>query len=154
MIGGTLVGLPLAGPAAPEAPALDAALLSLAFAEDFAVIDADGRIVPVGQQGELCTRGYSVMRGYWEDPKRTREAFDDNGWMRTGDLASLDDPPVLHDPDPVGERAHQREIVGDQQDRHRALPLQLGEEFHDLRLHAQVERGLAQGGFAAGQTVG
>jgi fatty-acyl-CoA synthase len=54
------------------------------------IVDAEGRIVPLGQQGELCTRGYSVMRGYWEEPQRTRESIDDAGWMHTGDLATLD----------------------------------------------------------------
>jgi fatty-acyl-CoA synthase len=54
------------------------------------IVDAEGRIVPVGQQGELRTRGYSVMRGYWEDEARTREVLDDAGWMHTGDLATID----------------------------------------------------------------
>jgi fatty-acyl-CoA synthase len=54
------------------------------------IIDADGRIVPRGVRGELCTRGYSVMLGYWDDEARTREAIDRAGWMRTGDLATLD----------------------------------------------------------------
>ncbi len=54
------------------------------------IVDAQGRIVPVGQSGELCTRGYSVMRGYWEDEQRTREAIDASGWMHTGDLATID----------------------------------------------------------------
>jgi fatty-acyl-CoA synthase len=54
------------------------------------IVDAEGRIVPVGQSGELCTRGYSVMRGYWEDEPRTREAIDASGWMHTGDLATID----------------------------------------------------------------
>jgi fatty-acyl-CoA synthase len=54
------------------------------------IVDAEGRIVPLGQQGELCTRGYSVMRGYWEEPARTRESIDDTGWMHSGDLATLD----------------------------------------------------------------
>jgi fatty-acyl-CoA synthase len=54
------------------------------------IVDADGRIVPVGRQGELCTRGYSVMRGYWDDEARTREAIDAAGWMHTGDLATID----------------------------------------------------------------
>ena len=43
-----------------------------------------------GESGELCTRGYSVMRGYWEDPERTAEAIDGEGWMHTGDLATMD----------------------------------------------------------------
>jgi fatty-acyl-CoA synthase len=54
------------------------------------IVDDKGRIVPVGQSGELCTRGYSVMKGYWGDPERTREVVDDSGWMHTGDLATLD----------------------------------------------------------------
>jgi fatty-acyl-CoA synthase len=54
------------------------------------IIDADGHTVPVGGTGELCTRGYSVMRGYWDDLERTAEAIDAEGWMHTGDLATLD----------------------------------------------------------------
>jgi len=53
------------------------------------VVDATGDIVPRGETGELCTRGYSVMRGYWDDDERTREAIRD-GWMHTGDLATID----------------------------------------------------------------
>jgi fatty-acyl-CoA synthase len=49
-----------------------------------------GRIVPRGTPGELCTRGYSVMLGYWNDPHATREAIDDGRWMHTGDLAAMD----------------------------------------------------------------
>ena len=54
------------------------------------IVDGEGRIVPPGQPGELCTRGYSVMLGYWNDPERTAEAVDRAGWMHTGDLATLD----------------------------------------------------------------
>jgi fatty-acyl-CoA synthase len=54
------------------------------------VIDKDGRTAAIGEPGELCTRGYSVMRGYWEDEARTREAVDEAGWMHTGDLATID----------------------------------------------------------------
>lgn len=54
------------------------------------LIDPDGAIVPVGTPGELCTRGYSVMHGYWDDSDRTAEAIEANGWMRTGDLGVLD----------------------------------------------------------------
>jgi fatty-acyl-CoA synthase len=54
------------------------------------IVDEAGRIVPRGQTGELCTRGYSVMLGYWDDPARTAEAIDAAGWMHTGDLATLD----------------------------------------------------------------
>jgi fatty-acyl-CoA synthase len=54
------------------------------------IIDAEGRVVPRGTAGELLTRGYNVMRGYWDDPARTRDAIDLGGWMHTGDLAVLD----------------------------------------------------------------
>ena len=54
------------------------------------VVDTEGRTVPVGERGELCTRGYSVMKGYWDDAERTDEAIDAGGWMRTGDLATID----------------------------------------------------------------
>lgn len=49
-----------------------------------------GRVVPRGTPGELCTRGYSVMLGYWDDAHATREAIDDGRWMHTGDLATMD----------------------------------------------------------------
>ena len=55
------------------------------------IIDAEGRIVPPGKPGELCTRGYSVMLGYWGDAERSAEAIDRAGWMHTGDLATLDE---------------------------------------------------------------
>jgi fatty-acyl-CoA synthase len=54
------------------------------------VVDLEGRTVPRGEPGELCTRGYSVMLGYWNDEARTREAVDAQGWMHTGDLATID----------------------------------------------------------------
>jgi fatty-acyl-CoA synthase len=54
------------------------------------VIDAEGRIVPCGTAGELLTRGYLVMLGYWSDEEKTREAIDAAGWMHTGDLATID----------------------------------------------------------------
>jgi len=54
------------------------------------VVDEAGRIVPRGATGELCTRGYSVMIGYWDDAERTAEALDGAGWMHTGDLATID----------------------------------------------------------------
>ena len=55
------------------------------------IIDAEGRIVPSGVTGELCTRGYPVMLGYWDEPERTAEAIDPAGWMHTGDLATMDE---------------------------------------------------------------
>jgi fatty-acyl-CoA synthase len=55
------------------------------------IIDPEtGAIMPPGQSGELCTRGYSVMHGYWDDEPRTREAIDPEHWMHTGDLATMD----------------------------------------------------------------
>ncbi|WP_338744121.1 fatty acid CoA ligase family protein [Pseudomonas putida] len=55
------------------------------------VVDADGNTVPRGEIGELCTRGYSVMLGYWNNPKATAESIDEDGWMHTGDLAVMDE---------------------------------------------------------------
>ena len=55
------------------------------------IVDEEGQVVPVGSQGELCTRGYSVMLGYWDDPDRTTESIERAGWMHTGDLAVLDE---------------------------------------------------------------
>ncbi len=61
------------------------------------VVDPEsGRVVERGTPGELCTRGYSVMLGYWEDPERTAEAIDPAGWMHTGDLATMDDDGYLN----------------------------------------------------------
>ncbi|HUF44593.1 MAG TPA: AMP-binding protein [Aestuariivirgaceae bacterium] len=54
------------------------------------IVDGEGRTVPVGETGELLTRGYSVMKGYWNDPERTAEAIDGDDWMHTGDLATID----------------------------------------------------------------
>ena len=54
------------------------------------VVDLEGRIVPRGEPGELCIRGYAVMLGYWQDPTKTAEVIDAAGWMHTGDLATLD----------------------------------------------------------------
>ena len=56
------------------------------------VVDPEtGRIVERGETGEFCTRGYSVMLGYWNEPERTAQAIDPAGWMHTGDLAVMDD---------------------------------------------------------------
>jgi fatty-acyl-CoA synthase len=54
------------------------------------IVDAEGKAVPRGETGEFCTRGYSVMKGYWNDADKTRDAIDEAGWMRTGDLATMD----------------------------------------------------------------
>ena len=55
------------------------------------IIDQEGRIVPIGETGELCTRGYCVMLGYWNDEEKTNASIDRAGWMHTGDLAIMDD---------------------------------------------------------------
>ncbi|MEM9582227.1 MAG: AMP-binding protein [Pseudomonadota bacterium] len=54
------------------------------------LVHEDGKTVPVGEQGELWTRGYSVMQGYWDEPVRTSETIDDAGWLHSGDLARMD----------------------------------------------------------------
>jgi fatty-acyl-CoA synthase len=55
------------------------------------IIDGQGRTLARGEAGEICTRGYAVMLGYWDDEARTREAIDAEGWMHTGDLGTIDD---------------------------------------------------------------
>jgi fatty-acyl-CoA synthase len=54
------------------------------------IVDATGKTLPRGQRGEILTRGYRVMHGYWDDPQKTSEVIDKGGWMHTGDLAILD----------------------------------------------------------------
>ena len=54
------------------------------------VVDETGATTPRGVAGEVCTRGYSVMLGYWDDPERTAECLDQDGWMHTGDLGVID----------------------------------------------------------------
>ena len=55
------------------------------------IIDKNGKIVERGTHGELCTRGYSVMLKYWNDPENTKKVIDDGRWMHTGDLAVMDE---------------------------------------------------------------
>jgi fatty-acyl-CoA synthase len=54
------------------------------------IVDLEGRVVPAGERGELCTRGYSVMLGYWDEAEKTAEVLDRQGWMHTGDIAVVD----------------------------------------------------------------
>jgi fatty-acyl-CoA synthase len=54
------------------------------------LVDSEGEMVARGEVGELCTRGYSVMLGYWGQPDKTAEAIDSEEWMHTGDLATID----------------------------------------------------------------
>ena len=55
------------------------------------IVDETGAVTPRGMAGEVCTRGYSVMLGYWDDPVRTAESLDPDGWMHTGDLGVIDE---------------------------------------------------------------
>jgi fatty-acyl-CoA synthase len=64
-----------------------------------------GRSVPRGIVGELCTRGYSVMRGYWGDTIRTQQAIDSGGWMHTGDLA------VMHEDESISIVGRSKDMV-------------------------------------------
>jgi len=54
------------------------------------IVDPHGRIVPCGEQGELCFRGFMVMRGYWNDPDKTSETIDPARWLHSGDLGRMD----------------------------------------------------------------
>ena len=55
------------------------------------IIGPNGETLPIGQQGEYCSRGYAVMLGYWDDAEKTAEAIDAEGWMHSGDLATMDE---------------------------------------------------------------
>jgi len=60
--------------------------------QEVKIVDpSTGAVVPCGTSGELCTRGYSVMLGYWREPEKTADAIDRSGWMHTGDLATMDE---------------------------------------------------------------
>jgi len=59
------------------------------------LVDTDGRVVPIGEKGEVCTRGYSVMLGYWNDEEQTRETIDDARWLHSGDLGIMDEEGYL-----------------------------------------------------------
>ncbi|MGI9205792.1 MAG: AMP-binding protein [Woeseiaceae bacterium] len=59
------------------------------------LIDAEGRVVPIGEKGEVCTRGYSVMLGYWNDEEQTRSTIDEARWLHSGDLGIMDDEGYL-----------------------------------------------------------
>jgi len=54
------------------------------------IVDEQGAVVPVGEKGDICARGYAVMRGYWDDPERTAETIDAEGWLHSGDLGVMD----------------------------------------------------------------
>jgi fatty-acyl-CoA synthase len=60
------------------------------------IVDTGGAMVPRGSAGEFCTRGYSVMIGYWNDAPATKAAIDQAGWMHSGDLAVLDEKGYVH----------------------------------------------------------
>ena len=55
------------------------------------IVNEAGAVTPRGAPGEICTRGYSVMLGYWDDPEKTAEAVDAEGWMHTGDIGVIDE---------------------------------------------------------------
>jgi fatty-acyl-CoA synthase len=55
------------------------------------IVDKRGAVAPIGTPGDICTRGYAVMQGYWEDPERTAETIDAEGWLHSGDLGVMDD---------------------------------------------------------------
>jgi len=59
------------------------------------LVGSDGRVVPIGERGEVCTRGYSVMLGYWNDEEQTKETIDDTRWLHSGDLGIMDDEGYL-----------------------------------------------------------
>jgi len=54
------------------------------------IVDSNDRVLPIGEQGEICTRGYSVMKGYWDEPEKTAETIID-GWLHSGDLGTMNE---------------------------------------------------------------
>jgi fatty-acyl-CoA synthase len=96
------------------------------------VIDCEsGKTVSRGTAGEQCTRGYSVMLGYWDDPDATRRALDDDGWMHTGDLAVMDDDGYLQ----IGGRIKDMIIRGGEN----IYPREVEEFLHQLPEIMDVE---------------
>lgn len=55
------------------------------------IVDENNRVVPIGEKGEICTRGYAVMRGYWDDAEKTAETIDQGGWLHSGDIGIMDE---------------------------------------------------------------
>jgi fatty-acyl-CoA synthase len=55
------------------------------------IIDENGETVPFGERGDICTRGYAVMKGYWGDEEKTAETIDEDGWLHSGDLGVMDE---------------------------------------------------------------
>jgi fatty-acyl-CoA synthase len=55
------------------------------------IVGEGGQVVPVGEKGDICARGYAVMKGYWEDPERTADTVDTEGWLHSGDLGVMDE---------------------------------------------------------------
>ena len=107
------------------------------------IVDPEGRAVPRGATGEFCTRGYSVMKGYWNDPDKTKDAIDEAGWMHTGDLATMDARGLRQHRRPPQGHGHQgrRERLSP---RDRGIPLHPSEDPGrpgDRRARSQVRRG-------------
>ena len=116
------------------------------------VVDPEtGAIVPRGTAGEQCTRGYSVMRGYWDDAAATAAAIDAAGWMHSGDLAVMDDDGYVSIVGRIkdmiirgGENIYPREI----EEFLHGLP-----EVSDAPRHRRAERALRRGGDGLGQAA-
>ena len=53
------------------------------------IIDSSGKTVPHNTDGEICVRGFNIMKGYWDEPVKTAETIDENGWLKTGDFGSM-----------------------------------------------------------------
>ena len=60
------------------------------------IVDQDDRLLPLGKHGEICTRGYSTMLGYWDDEEKTREVITPDRWYHTGDIGYLDEEGYCH----------------------------------------------------------
>jgi fatty-acyl-CoA synthase len=63
---------------------------TLPFCESKIIDPKSGRMVPLNTDGELCVRGPHIIRGYWDEPEKSKETIDSNGWLKTGDIFSMD----------------------------------------------------------------
>lgn len=68
----------------------------LPFTENKIINPDNGQILPLGTDGELCIRGYNIISGYWDDEEKTRQSIDKNGWLKTGDVCSMDNDGYLY----------------------------------------------------------
>jgi len=101
---------------------------------DLRVVDPAGNVLPSGSEGEIQLRGVTVTPGYWQRDDLTQEAFTPDGWLRTGDLGTIDDEPFpAHHRADQGNRHPRRREHRSHRDRERGLPTPIGQGGRGLR---------------------